>query len=110
MGTEIIVDELTYTINTTSDQSFATTMNNDVNYPNPAGEFTFIPVNLAFESDVEVLVWDINGKVVKSYPFRFLPAGKHDLLVNTNQLTNGIYPYSVRGKDFTFNGKIVIDK
>jgi hypothetical protein len=111
VGTEIIVDELSFTtVNTSVDQMFATTIYDEANYPNPAGDFTFIPVNLAFESDVEILVWDMNGKIVQSLPFRLLPAGKHDLLVNTDELTNGIYLYSVRGKDYTFNGKIVVDK
>jgi hypothetical protein len=110
VGTEIIVDELTYTINTTDDKSFAATISNDVNYPNPAGEFTYIPVNLMAESDVEILIWDMNGRIIQSLPFHHLPVGKHELLVNTKQFTNGIYPYSVKGKDFTFNGKIVIDK
>lgn len=110
LGTEIIVDELSFNLTTAIDQTIATTNNNTVNYPNPAGNFTYIPVNLFNESDVEVLIWDIKGNLVQSYPFQYLKVGKHELLVNTSQLTNGIYPYSVRGKDFTVYGKMVICK
>jgi hypothetical protein len=109
-GTEIIIDELFFTLATRIEQKDSFDSGNSHNYPNPAGNITYIPLDLFYESDVEVIIWDINGKVVQSYPFHSLSVGNHELNINTSQLSNGIYPYSVRGKDFIFHNKMLISK
>lgn len=110
LGTEIIVDELSFggasgicQIDAISDKSLK-------NYPNPAGEFTYIPFILDYDSDIELSVWDASGALVRSYSYKSLKAGKQDLLINTSLYNNGIYSYSIKGKEILFHGKMVVCK
>jgi len=110
LGTEIIVDELSFDLSPVLDKPMLKANTSKANYPNPAGNFTYIPIDLLNESDVDVLLWNSNGNLVQSSPFHCLKEGKQELLVNTSQLTNGMYPYLVVGEDFTISGKIEICK
>ena len=108
LGTEIIVDELSFNLSSSTDETISVIDKPVVNYPNPSGNFTYIPVNMLTGSNVLVLIWDIEGNLVQSQSFQELTSGKHELFINTSQHKNGIYPYTVKGKGFIYNGKIVI--
>jgi hypothetical protein len=110
LGTEIIVDELSFNVATTIDHRTAISKPVAENFPNPAENFTYIPVNLVQPSDLELLIWDLKGTMVHSQSIQKLPVGEHELLVNTSQLTSGIYLYSVRGEDIFLHSKMVICK
>ena len=110
LGTEIIVDELSFNYTTTIVQKRSISKPVAENFPNPAANFTYIPVNLNRPSDLEILIWDIKGTIVQSQSIQKLTVGEHELLVNTSQLTNGIYLYSVRGEDIFLRSKMVICK
>jgi hypothetical protein len=110
LGTEIIVDELSFNDATSIDQTIAISKPVAENFPNPAKNFTYIPVNLNRPSDLEILIWDVKGTMVQFQSIQKLQDGEHELLVNTSQLTNGIYLYSVRGEDIFLHSKMVICK
>lgn len=110
IGTEIIVDELSFLVNTGVDQRNALPNSLSVSYPNPAQDNTYIPIHLLKGSEVEVIVWDLKGNLVQSYPFHYLEAGKHELELDIRQLPNGMYAYSVRGEDIFLRSKMVISK
>jgi hypothetical protein len=110
VGTEIIVDELSFGGTSGLCQIDEITDRSLKNYPNPAGDYTHIPFVLENDSDIELSVWDASGSLVKSYSYRSLKAGKQDLLVNTSMYSNGIYSYSIKGKEILFHGKLIVSK
>jgi hypothetical protein len=109
-GTEIIVDELSFNLATHVEQEDCFDSRIAINYPNPARNITYIPVDLIKESDLEVIVWDLKGNVIQSYPFYSLSVGNHELHIDTHQLSTGIYPYAIRGNDYIIHSKMVISK
>ena len=110
VGTTIIIDEIKFAGTTGIGNTNSVSDNKIENFPNPAREFTYIPLNLSSESDVEVLILDMNGKAVQSIPYQSLQIGKNDLLVNTSQFVNGVYTYTVRSIDFNYFGKMIVCK
>ena len=108
VGTFIVVDEIQFSGTTGINNSFNASEKIVRNFPNPAQNYTYLHVKLSKESDVEVVIMDMNGKLVQSIPYQSLQSGKNDLLVNTSQFANGIYTYSVKSKDFNYFGKMVV--
>lgn len=75
--------------------------------PNPATDFVQLPVFLKNENRLTVEVADIQGRkliaVVKDYP-----AGEALIELNTSNLANGTYIYTVRGKEGLRSGILLI--
>lgn len=107
-GTEIIVDELSFHETTVTVPATPAASTFSGVYPNPAGGFAQIGLDLTNESDVVVFIWDSRGSLVRSLPFDSLKPGKHELKIETGHLAKGIYPFSVRGKDVAFHGRLII--
>jgi hypothetical protein len=89
------------------------------NYPNPFNPSTTIKFNLPFNSKVKVVVYSINGEVVKVIADGEFAAGEHEAQFNLNSsngLASGIYLYSITalsndGKsNFTQTKKMVLLK
>jgi hypothetical protein len=70
------------------------------NYPNPFTGTTEIKVNLAKASNVTIAVSSILGTQVSSVNYGVLNKGTHRLTINGENLTTGVYFYTV-----TFNGE-----
>lgn len=79
-------------------------------YPNPASNQFTIDFNLTTSSDVVVNLTDITGKVVYSNNLGNKPAGKNSVVVNTEDLNNGIYMYTVNANGKKITRRIVINK
>jgi len=75
------------------------------NYPNPASEQTTINFELPVRSDVTLVVCDNLGRTVNEVTGTF-DAGTHTLPVNTSQLANGIYTYSLVAGSTRVNGRM----
>jgi hypothetical protein len=75
------------------------------NYPNPASEQTTISFELPVRSDVTLVVCDNLGRTVSEASGSF-DAGTHTIPVNTSQLTNGIYTYSLIAGSTRLNGRM----
>jgi len=56
------------------------------NYPNPYAGTTSIPFTLAKQSDVNLNIYDLNGRLIKSIKKEALAAGDHTITLNTNEL------------------------
>lgn len=65
------------------------------NYPNPFNPSTEIKFTLPFEGDVKLMVYNILGKVVKELIDKSMLAGYHETIFNADELSSGIYFYSL---------------
>ncbi|MBL0257888.1 MAG: T9SS type A sorting domain-containing protein [Bacteroidetes bacterium] len=109
LGTEIIVDELSFNCLTGIDETtIPVTATVGRNYPNPARDFTFLPLTLNKSSDVSIRVNDIFGKEVMWIDKGFMQAGENNLQMDVKSLANGIYFYSVSTGDLKIPGKFIV--
>ncbi len=76
------------------------------NYPNPFNPTTLIKFSLDKEQRVSLNVYNLLGKLVKKIIDGRLTAGEHSVVFNANNLTSGVYFYSLRGD----NGRIITRK
>lgn len=80
------------------------------NYPNPFNPTTSIPFNLSMDSDVEISVFDINGKYIATLFAGFKPAGYHEVKFNASQLSSGQYFYRMTAGDVSVTRKMILLK
>ncbi len=80
------------------------------NMPNPARENTVISYTLLNNTDITLTITDAMGKVVKTITRNNQPKGTHVFNVNTSDLANGIYQYTVRGAGSSVTKSMVVAK
>jgi len=83
------------------------------NYPNPVSSNTVIEYSLSEETEVDLKIYDINGKQVSILVNRIQKPGNHRVawdIRNTSekQLPNGVYFYRLAAGDYTNTKKMVI--
>lgn len=79
-------------------------------FPNPAIASTTIPFNISEKSDVVLNIYDMNGKVVKLLMDRHLLQGNYNVTVNTTDLAQGMYFYTLKAGGKTFSKKLIISR
>lgn len=90
------------------------------NYPNPFNPETWIPYQLAQESDVQIRIYAVNGTLVRTLNLGYQPAGMYQQRSRAaywdgrNQLgesvASGVYFYTLTAGDFTATRKMLIRK
>jgi flagellar hook assembly protein FlgD len=85
------------------------------NYPNPFNPTTTLQYGLPEASDVDLMIFDITGRKIKSWHISSQQAGWHKVIWNgTNQydqqISTGVYIYSLRAGDFVDTKKMVFMK
>lgn len=99
-----------------SEQNFASidnASNNNFNinvYPNPVQGEANVSFELENASDVAVSLTDMSGKVVYSDNIANVAAGKNQLTIPTEGLSNGVYFYNFAAGNNIVTEKIVINK
>ncbi len=78
------------------------------NYPNPFDKETNIPFTLSGTENVNLVLYDINGRIVKVLVNASKDAGKHVVSFNARLLAKGIYYYKIQAGDFTDIKKLTI--
>jgi subtilisin-like proprotein convertase family protein len=80
------------------------------NYPNPFNSSTKINFNIAKQTDVKIILYDILGREVKSLVNSRLERGRYDIYFNANNLASGVYFYSMylNGKFFHSRKMVLI--
>jgi len=88
------------------------------NYPNPFNPNTIINYELGIKSFVNIKVFDINGKEIKTLVNQTKDAGKYEIKFSATegglQLTSGVYFYRIEvvednsGKSFTGTKKMIL--
>jgi len=81
------------------------------NYPNPFNPSTTISYALPYSSNVELTIYDITGKVVRTFNEEVQSAGYQNIVWNgTNQngsrVSSGIYFYRFKAASLESNGKV----
>ncbi len=86
------------------------------NYPNPFNPTTRIDFNLVKNSHVELTVYDILGRAVKTLVNGEQAAGPHNVQLDASQFASGIYFYTIKateqasGNTFTDTKKMMLIK
>lgn len=109
LGTEVIVDNLSFNCLTgIGETSIPVSAIAGRNYPNPVTDHTFIPLTLTKGADISIGVNDVFGKEVVHVDKGFIQAGEQILELDVKHFANGIYFYTIEGKDFNIPGKFVV--
>ena len=80
------------------------------NYPNPFNPSTQIKFSVPQTSNVKIIVTDILGKEVATLVNDNLAAGNYSVNFNANNVSSGIYFYSLITDNFKQSKKMVLVK
>lgn len=80
------------------------------NYPNPFNPETRIRYSIISAGNVKLSVYDVLGNVVITPLNEKQDAGKYELVINTSQLSSGVYFYKIEAGGFTDTKKMVLVK
>lgn len=80
------------------------------NYPNPFNPSTVINYQLPKAGDVNITVYDLSGKEVKSLVNGKQEAGFYSVNLNASSLSSGVYFYTIRTNDFTNTKSMLLVK
>lgn len=91
-----------------------TKFNLSQNYPNPFNPSSKIDFDLPYDCIVNIVLYDITGKQVKTLLNETKNAGYHTIHFNANHLSSGIYLYRIVAKsannDFVMTKKMMLLK
>ena len=60
-------------------------------YPNPADDRVTVAFETTISGKVEINIYDLSGKLVKNVDLGIRPEGRHDAIMNCDNLTSGTY-------------------
>jgi outer membrane protein assembly factor BamB len=85
------------------------------NYPNPFNPSTTISFDLPEAARVEIKIYDILGRLIRSFEFNSLPAGIHEVVWNGKDRNNinapsGIYIYLARLNEHKISKQMLLLK
>ncbi len=69
------------------------------NYPNPFNPNTSIKYQIASNTDVKLVVYDITGKTIATLVDKKQDAGMYEVIFNANNLSSGVYFYKLTTND-----------
>ncbi len=90
------------------------------NYPNPFNPETWIPYQLASDSDVQITIYAANGQIVRTLDLGLRTAGRYirrdraaywdGLNMHSERVVSGVYFYTLIAGNFTATRKMLIKK
>lgn len=82
------------------------------NYPNPASTQTFIDIVLPEPDKINVQIYDMMGRLIKTVVNEYFNTGKHTLEINTTTFTPGIYFFKISSDSGQYNSvkKFIVSK
>lgn len=80
------------------------------NYPNPFNPNSIIKFNILKADKVNLTIFDITGKEIKSLVNEILNAGTYEVDFNGEELSSGIYFYTLKTDDFSDTKKMMLIK
>ena len=80
------------------------------NYPNPFNPSTEINYTLAKSGNVTLKVYNLLGSEVATLVNGFMESGKHSVKFDANDITSGIYFYTIKADNFTSTRKMILMK
>ena len=82
----------------------------EANYPNPFNPTTAISYQLSASSNVDLSIFDMNGKEVATLVNGSKPVGYHSVKWDASNVSSGIYFYRLQAGDFVDTKKMVFMK
>lgn len=80
------------------------------NYPNPFNPVTTISYALPRKSNVNIKVFDLLGRLVKTLVNEYKDAGVYSVSFDGSSLASGVYFYRIEAGDFTDSKKMILVK
>jgi hypothetical protein len=80
------------------------------NYPNPFNPSTSIGFSVGSSSFVSMKLYDALGREVRSLVNQKLDAGTYSVSLNANNLSSGVYYYTLQAGSFTSTKKLLLTK
>ena len=80
------------------------------NFPNPFNPSTIISYQLPERGNVDISIYDILGNLITKLVDREMEAGYHNVSWNAKNLSNGVYFYTIRSRDFVSTKKLLLLK
>lgn len=77
-------------------------------YPNPTTGVFNVELNVEKSQDVNVVVFDVTGKMVENTPVAKLSAGVHNITLSADAYTAGVYTVEVRTASGSKYSKLVV--
>ncbi|GBD87348.1 hypothetical protein BMS3Abin03_01280 [bacterium BMS3Abin03] len=77
-------------------------------YPNPFNPVTTIKYDLPKSGFVEVIVYDILGRKIKSLVNEYKYAGSYEVNFDASNLSSGVYFYQLKTQTFVQTKKMVL--
>ena len=81
-----------------------------LSYPNPFNPITYIPYHVNASQNINISIFDLNGKKINTLINGFHQSGKYELLFNAEKLSSGIYFISLKNNNSIQTKKIVLTK
>ena len=78
------------------------------NYPNPFGGATTIEYSLSSAGFVQLAIYDISGREVKTLVEESVSAGEHEVSVDMGNLSPGVYIYRLEAEGNSLQKKMVL--
>lgn len=103
-------DFVGYSTAVKDEHSSPVTFNLEQNYPNPFNPRTSIVLNLLEDSDVEITVYNLEGKEISKIFKGFLTNGIHKFSFDASELPSGIYLYKVSTPNYSDTKKMILTK
>jgi hypothetical protein len=79
-------------------------------FPNPAASSVIFLYELSATEYVTLRVYKISGDEIATPVRGIETAGKHEVVLDTRTLANGVYQYRLTGPDWSRSGKLVIQR
>ena len=77
-------------------------------FPNPASDYVNMKFNINQTSDLNVSIYNLEGRLVKSESLKGLRAGDHVYHVNTEEMITGTYMIMLNGKNTKLSSRLLI--
>ncbi len=78
-------------------------------FPSPAQNALTIPVTLDQPTEIEISVYDLNGRQIYSVQKGLLTSGEHDLDLEINTLSSGLYTFLIQTPQGALGSKFVVE-
>lgn len=79
-------------------------------FPNPTSSKVYYGVDLHNDTDVQISIYDLSGRLVSDKKIPNLLKGRQTIETYNDELTEGTYFFVLKTSDNTFNGRFVIVK
>ena len=80
------------------------------NYPNPVRDRTTIQYFIPSETNVQIQLYNLQGRMVLNVYSTMMKPGFHETVIDTSRLPSGVYFYRLHAAERQFSQKIVVIK